>query len=144
MPAIGPACSNGPSTMTKHRSATLQPASLYGRIGGKAALTAVVDAFYARVLADAFLAPLFVGTDMRQQRAHQVAFLAMALGGPSEYRGQGMRKAHAGRGITVEHFGRVAGHLQATLAWANVGAAESAQIMAAAASLQDDVVGAPR
>ncbi|MFO0277564.1 MAG: group I truncated hemoglobin [Planctomycetota bacterium] len=84
------------------------------------------------------------GTDMRQQRAHLVAFLAMALGGPTEYRGQGMRQAHAGRGITAEHFGRVAGHLQATLTWANVGAAEVAQIMAAAASLQDDVTGAPR
>ncbi|MFN9843943.1 MAG: group I truncated hemoglobin [Planctomycetota bacterium] len=130
--------------MTQQRSTTLQPTSLYDRIGGKAALTAVVDAFYARVLADAFLAPLFAGTDMRQQRAHLVAFLAMALGGPTEYRGQGMRQAHAGRGITAEHFGRVAGHLQATLTWANVGAAEVAQIMAAAASLQDDVTGAPR
>ena len=52
-----------------------------------------------------------------------------------------MRKAHDGRGITGEHFGLVAGHLQATLEWAKVGATEITQIMTAAASLKADVVG---
>lgn len=115
--------------------------TIYEKIGGKQALTAVVDEFYRRVLADQTLAPLFAATDMNEQRAHQVAFLAFALGGPNEYKGAGMRKAHAGRGITEAHFRAVAGHLQATLQWAKVGAAEVAQIMAAAASLHDDVVG---
>lgn len=115
--------------------------SLYQRIGGKAALQAVVDEFYRRVLADELLAPLFAQTDLQKQRQHQVAFLAMALGGPNEYRGAGMRAAHAGRGITHAHFHAVAGHLQATLHWAGVGGEEIGQIMAAAASLQGDVVG---
>ena len=111
-------------------------------IGGKPALVAVVDQFYTRILADKKLAPLFAKTDMKRQRSHQVAFLAYALGGPSEYRGQPMQAAHAGRGITAEHFGLVAGHLQATLQWAKVGAPEVASIMTAAASLQGDIVGA--
>jgi hemoglobin len=115
--------------------------SLYDKIGGKQALTAVVDQFYTRVLADKKLAPLFAKTDMKKQRAHQFAFLAMALGGPNEYRGQAMRPAHAGRGITEEHFGLVAGHLQSTLEWAKVGKPEITAIMTAAASLKDEVVG---
>lgn len=115
--------------------------TIYDAIGGKAALTAVVDEFYARVLRDPLLAPLFAHTDMQKQRGHQVAFLAYALGGPDEYRGAGMRDAHAGRGIQGEHFLAVAWHLQATLAWAGVGHAEVDQIMAAASSLYDDVVG---
>lgn len=119
---------------------TRQQPTLYDRIGGKAALTAVVDQFYVRILADKKLAPLFTNTDMKRQRSHQVAFLAMALGGPSEYSGRSMRSAHAGRGITDEHFGLVAGHLQATLQWAKVGAAEITAIMTAAAGLQADVV----
>ncbi len=127
--------------MTHFTTALVRPQSIFDKIGGKAALTAVVDQFYTRVLADKKLAPLFAKTDMKKQRAHQVAFLTMALGGPNEYRGQGMRKAHEGRGITGEHFGLVAGHLQATLEWAKVGATEIAQIMTAAASLKDDVVG---
>lgn len=127
--------------MTHFTTALVRPKSIFDKIGGKAALTAVVDQFYTRVLADKKLAPLFAKTDMKKQRAHQVAFLAMALGGPNEYSGQGMRKAHEGRGITGEHFGLVAGHLQATLEWAKVGATEITQIMTAAASLKDDVVG---
>ncbi len=115
--------------------------TIYEKIGGKPALTAVVDEFYRRVLADQTLAPLFVDTDMKKQRAHQVAFLAYALGGPNEYKGAGMKKAHEGRGITDAHFGAVAGHLRATLQWAKVGATEAAQIMGAAASLQGDIVG---
>lgn len=127
--------------MTHFTTAVVRPKTIFDKIGGKAALTAVVDQFYTRILADKKLAPLFAKTDMKKQRAHQVAFLTMALGGPNEYRGQGMRKAHEGRGITNEHFGLVAGHLQATLEWAKVGAAEITQIMTAAASLQGDVVG---
>lgn len=123
-----------PPTNTRSRS-------VFDRIGGKAALTAVVDQFYTRILADKKLAPLFAQTDMKKQRAHQVAFLAMALGGPNEYSGQSMRAAHQGRGITAEHFGLVAGHLQTTLEWAKVGAEEIRAIMTAAASLRDDVVG---
>lgn len=118
-----------------------QQQSLFDRIGGKPALTAVVDQFYVRIMADKKLAPLFANTDMKRQRSHQVAFLAMALGGPSEYSGRSMRSAHAGRGITDEHFGLVAGHLQATLQWAKVDAPEIAAIMTAAAGLQAEVVG---
>lgn len=120
---------------------TTRTTSLFDKIGGKPALTAVVDQFYARILADRQLAPLFVNTDMKKQRAHQVAFLAAALGGPNEYRGKSMKASHQGRGITAEHFGRVAGHLKATLEWAKLGAPEITAIMTAAASLQPDVVG---
>lgn len=116
--------------------------SIYERIGGKQALTAVVDEFYRRILADDSLSPLFAATDMAAQRRHQVAFLAFALGGPNEYRGAGMKRAHAGRGITDAHFAAVAGHLQDTLQWAAVGADQVVQIMAAAASLRNDVVDA--
>ena len=118
----------------------VQTTSLYEKIGGKPALTAVVDEFYRRVLGDPLLAPLFANTDMTKQRNHQIAFLAYALGGPNEYKGANMRVAHRGRGITEQHFGAVAGHLQATLQWAKVGADEVAQILGAAASLKDDVL----
>lgn len=115
--------------------------SLFDKIGGKAALSAVVDNFYERVLGDQLLAPLFAKTDMKKQRAHQVAFLAAALGGPNEYRGRSMRDAHRGLGITGEHFAHVAQHLQASLVWGKVGSAEITAIMGAAAALQPDVVG---
>lgn len=114
--------------------------NLFDRIGGKAALSAVVDDFYRRVLADDLLAPLFRGIDMAVQRRHQVAFLAFALGGPNEYTGRTMKAAHAGRGITAEHFVAVAGHLQGALQTAGVAAAEIDRILATAGSLQGEIV----
>ena len=115
--------------------------TLYEKIGGKQALLAVVDQFYARILGDEMLKPLFLNTDMRKQRSHQVAFLAYVLGGPSEYQGKAMRPAHVGRGITDQHFGLVAGYLQATLEWAKVGKAEVTAIMTGAGLLTGDIVG---
>lgn len=112
----------------------------YRRIGGRGALTAVVDEFYRRLLADPEVAPLFADTDMDRQRRHQAAFLATALGGPAAYAGRDMHSAHRGRGITARHFAVVAGHLQTTLEWAGVGGDELAAIMATAAGLQEQIV----
>ena len=119
-----------------------QPAqgTIYDRIGGKEALAVVVDDFYARILRDSSLRPLFAATDMRKQKAHQVAFLTAALGGPAAYKGKDMRAAHGGRGITAAHFGAVAGHLKDALVQAKVTTADVEAILQAAASLQDQIV----
>jgi hemoglobin len=89
--------------------------SIYEQIGGREAVSAAVDIFYKRVLCDHVLRPYFAGTDMRRQKAHMRAFLAVALGGPEIYRGRDLGAAHAGLGVTDEAFNRVVGHLVATL-----------------------------
>jgi hemoglobin len=89
--------------------------SIYEQIGGREAVSAAVDIFYARVVGDPVLAPYFTRTDIRRQKAHMRAFLAVALGGPEIYRGRDMGAAHAGLGVTDEAFNRVVGHLVATL-----------------------------
>lgn len=94
--------------------------SLYEKLGGGKALEAVVPMFYERVLSDPDLAGFFADTDMDFQTKQQVAFLSMALGGPNEYDGRPMKEAHDGMGITEVHFGKVAGHLVATLESAGV------------------------
>src|SRR5690242_8872930 len=122
-------------------TATLQTPSLYEALGGKEAIGAVVDEFYNRVVADERLAMMFGGLDMAQQRKHLAAFLAMAFGGPSEYRGRGIRAAHQGLGITGEQFGAVAGHLQATLVFFGVPGELIETVLGAVAGLRGDVVG---
>ena len=100
----------------------------------------MVEAFYARVLADDSLALLFTELDMAGQRRHLAAFLVTALGGPNEYRGRALRQAHQGLGITLEQFGAVAGHLQATLTAFAVPEALIATVLGAVAGLQVDIV----
>ena len=50
--------------------------SIYDSIGGAPAIRVAVDDFYARVLADARLAPFFTGTDLHRLKVHQRAFIA--------------------------------------------------------------------
>ncbi|MBF6353670.1 group 1 truncated hemoglobin [Nocardia higoensis] len=113
--------------------------AIFDTIGGYEALEAVVDDFYTRVLADEQLAGFFSGTNMNRLRGKQVEFFAAALGGPDPYRGAPMKQVHQGRGITMTHFGLVAGHLTDSLAAAGVPPGLVEQIIAAIAPLAEDI-----
>jgi hemoglobin len=114
--------------------------TIYDRIGGEEALVAVVDDFYVRVLEDPDLAAYFAGANMNRLKGRQVEFFAAALGGPDHYDGLSMKQAHRGRGITQDHFDRVAGHLSDALLVAGVPGHLADQIIAAVAPLSADIV----
>lgn len=114
--------------------------SIFEAIGGEPALTAVVDDFYVRVLADPQLAGFFAGANMPKLKGRQVEFFAAALGGPDFYQGTSMRQAHAGRGISQADFDKVAAHLTAALAGAGVPGETVAQIAAAVTPLAPEIV----
>ena len=99
--------------------------TLFTRLGSEAAVDAAVDTFYRKVLTDDTISRYFSHTDMDRQRAKQKAFLTMAFGGPSNYAGKDLRKAHKGlvaRGLNDSHFDAVATHLPAVdwMDWARI------------------------
>lgn len=112
---------------------------IFDRIGGYEALEVVVADFYVRVLADDRLAGFFSGTNMNRLRGKQVEFFAAALGGPDPYTGAPMKQVHQGRGITMTHFGLVAGHLTEALTTAGVPPDVVEQIITAIAPLAGDI-----
>jgi hemoglobin len=114
--------------------------TIYELIGGESALAAVVDDFYARVLADPQLSGFFAGVNMPRLKGRQVEFFAAALGGPDYYQGASMRDAHAGRGISQADFDKVAVHLTTALAAAGVPAETVAQIAGAVTPLAGEIV----
>ncbi|HVV14116.1 group 1 truncated hemoglobin [Amycolatopsis sp.] len=118
--------------------------SIYDQIGGQEALTAVVDDFYDRVLADRELAVYFAGANMPRLKGRQVEFFAKALGGPDHYEGQSMRDAHRGRGIGRQDFDRVATLLAESLNAAGVPGHLVDQIIAAIAPLAPEIVAPPK
>lgn len=79
-------------------------ATLYERLGGEAAITSVVDKFYVYMLADEITAPYFANTDMVKQRKSQSAFITLVTGGPNNYTGMDMKKAHDKMKITKLAF----------------------------------------
>lgn len=89
--------------------------SLYDRLGGEAAITRLIPAFYTRVLADPELAPFFRHTSLEKLHAMQREFFTMATGGPESYTGRPLGHAHHGRGISKHHLALFTGHLVDTL-----------------------------
>ena len=117
--------------------------SLYQKLGGKAAIDAVVDAFYVKVLADKRVKDFFADVSMDKQRRKQKDFLSAAFGGPLPWTGKDMRKAHEGMGLTEEHFNAIAENLVSTLKDFKVKQELIDQVVAIALTTKDDVLGRP-
>ncbi|WP_372862622.1 group 1 truncated hemoglobin [Spongiibacter sp.] len=116
-------------------------ATLYERIGGEAAVDKAVDIFYEKVTADERISSFFANIDMFAQARKQKAFLTMVFGGPANYSGQDMRTAHAGMGLTDEHFDAVLEDLAATLAELGVGSGDIQEVAGIAQSVRGEVLG---
>lgn len=118
--------------------------SLYDDLGGAAALDAVVDAFYKKVLADDRVNGFFDNTDMAQQARKQKAFLTFAFGGPNKYTGKNMKDGHAhlvARGLNDSHVDAIVEILGATLKEFDVPDEKIQEVAAVAESVRDQVLG---
>jgi truncated hemoglobin YjbI len=89
---------------------------MYARIGGEPAVTEAVERLYRVLLADDRLAPYFAGVNLPRLKGHMVALLSQVLGGPQDYSGRELQAAHAGLGITPEHYSLVGAYLVGVLA----------------------------
>ncbi len=117
--------------------------SVYDRIGGEAAVRATVEQFYERVVADPGLSHFFKGVDLERLKKQQRDFFTQALGGPGEYRGPSMKRAHQDLKIEQRHFDRVATHLVGTLKALGVDQETVDQIVATVAPLAGEIVNTP-
>ncbi|MGQ0429247.1 MAG: group I truncated hemoglobin [Gammaproteobacteria bacterium] len=84
--------------------AVAPPKSLHDRLGGEAAIKAVVDEFVANVGADARINQYFANADLERLKGHLVNQIGQASGGPQVYTGRDMKAAHAGMGIDEAAF----------------------------------------
>lgn len=118
--------------------------SLYEQIGGEKAMDEAVDIFYRKVLSDDRISRFFEGVDMDRQAAKQKAFLTMVFGGPNNYTGKDMRRAHAhlvAQGLNDSHFNAVVENLGETLRELGVGDAQIAEVAKIAEGARNDVLG---
>lgn len=115
--------------------------TLYDKVGGEEAIEKVVEYFYNElVLKDETVNHFFKNTDMEKQLRHQTKFISFALGGPKQYSGKSMAKAHEGLNLQPEHFNAIAKHLHDALAHFGVGEADIEQALEKVASLKDDIL----
>ncbi|RXT03786.1 group 1 truncated hemoglobin [Ammoniphilus sp. CFH 90114] len=115
--------------------------TIYDKVGGEETIAKVVDYFYSElVLKDPSVSHFFEHTDMEKQRLHQTKFISFALGGPNQYSGSSMAKAHEGMNIQPEHFQAIAKHLHDALAHFGVSESDIDQALSKVAALKDDII----
>ncbi len=124
----------------KPADAPAKDASLYDRLGGKAAIVAVTDEFIDRVAADARIKHRFFNTDIPKLKTLLVEFVCMATGGPCKYTGQDMETSHAGMELVDEEFTALVEDLAGALDKFKVPAREKGELLGALGPLQPQIV----
>jgi hemoglobin len=115
--------------------------SLYDRLGGKPAITAVVEDFVGNVAADTRINQRFAGTNIPRLKAMLVDQICEASGGPCKYTGRSMKAAHAGMKITDVEFGALVEDLVKSLDKFRVPAGEKKELLSALAGMKAEIVG---
>ncbi len=114
---------------------------LFERLGGKPAITAVVDNFVGRVAADKKINARFANTDIPHLKAMLVEQICQATGGPCVYSGKDMRASHTGMGISEDEFNALVGDLKGALDQFKVPAPEQGELLGALGGMKGDIVG---
>ena len=122
---------------------------LYERLGGEAAIAAVVDTFVALAAADTALNFTRQGTaneweatpeSIELLKTRLVQFVGQATGGPQIYEGGDMATVHTGMEITNEEFDMLAGHLGAALDAYSVPETEKQELFAIVETTRSAIV----
>jgi hemoglobin len=114
--------------------------SLYSRLGGRAAITAVVDDFVTNVAKDNRINGFFGNTDIPRLKRLLVQQICAGSGGPCKYEGRSMREAHRGLGIRNADFDALVQDLVKSLRKFNVPQREQQELLALLGPMRRDVV----
>lgn len=114
--------------------------SLYDRLGGKGAITAVVETFVGNVGSDKRINGYFASTDLAKLKMHLVNQICEASGGPCKYTGRTMKQTHAGMGVQDAAFGHLVEDLVAALDHHKVGKTEKAELLGVLGPMKSDIV----
>jgi len=113
---------------------------LYDRLGGKGAITAVVETFVGNVGGDKRINGYFASTDLTKLKAHLVDQICGASGGPCKYTGRTMKQTHAGMGVTDAAFGALVEDLVAALDHHKVGKTEKDELLGVLGPMKSQIV----
>jgi hemoglobin len=117
--------------------------TLYERLGGYDAITAVANDLLPRLRADSQLGRFWThrGEDgVMREKQLLIDFLCANAGGPMYYRGRDMLLCHRGMRISESDWNVFLGHAAATLAKFQVPEPEQREVVAFVQSLKKDIV----
>ncbi len=115
--------------------------SLYDRLGGKPAITAVVDDFIGNVAGDSRINQRFAGANIPRLKTMLVDQICQATGGPCTYTGKSMVEAHKGMNIEDADFTALVEDLVKSLDKFKVPAQEKNELLGALGGMKPQIVG---
>ena len=121
----------------------MSDSTLYQRLGGYDAISAVASDLLSRLQADARLARFWQnrGDDgIKREKQLLIDFLCASAGGPMYYTGRDMKTSHKGMKISEADWSAFLGHLHATLAAFQVPQPERDDVVAFVQSTKADIV----
>lgn len=130
-------------TAASGATAAAAPRTLYDRLGGRDAITSVVDSFVARVAADGRINRKFARSDIPRVKTMLVDQICGATGGPCTYSGRTMKEAHRNMAVTDGEFDALVEDLVTTLNAFNVAKPDQDELLAILGSMRADIVEAP-
>jgi hemoglobin len=121
----------------------MSKATLYQRLGGYDAISAVANNLLPRLEADPLLGRFWQnqGEDGVQRETQLlIDYLCSSAGGPLYYTGRDMKTSHKGMKISERDWSAFLGHLNATLEAFKVPTAERDEVVAFIQSTKPDIV----
>jgi hemoglobin len=114
--------------------------SLYDRLGGVEALTAVTRAFEERAAKDDRISQKFARTDLDRLTKEFVDQLCEATGGPCTYAGRDMKVTHTNMGVTSGEFDAFMDNLVAVMDEFKVAKADQDELLNLIMPMRGEIV----
>jgi hemoglobin len=125
-------------------AASAQEKTLCERLGGKPAISAVVDSFAGKVLQDNRVNKKFAKSDATRLTTNLKGQIGAAAHCPGvKYKGKNMKNTHKNMAVTEGEFNAVAEDLVKTLDEFKVPEKEKSELIAAISPLKKDIVEKP-
>jgi hemoglobin len=139
--ATGPAAGSDMAAGSGSAMADAKKTPLFDRLGGKDAITAVVEDFVGNVAADERINAFFANADIPHLKQMLVDQICEASGGPCKYTGKNMVEAHTGMKVKDTDFGALVEDLVKSLDKYKVPEAEKNELLGALGGMKPDIVG---
>ena len=141
IPAVALAALLGVAACTSATEMNKPGPTLYDRLGGQPAITAVVDDFIGNVAADARINGRFANANIPRLKTRLVELISAGSGGKVTYTGRDMRSAHEGMNITDAEFGALVEDLVRSLDKFQVKDKEKSDLLAILGPMKAQIVG---
>jgi hemoglobin len=145
MGAARPATAQTNSVATADTAATVARGNdaLYEQLGGRAGITALMDDFFTRLLADRRMNPFFKDSERAEVTEQLVLHFCQVSGGPCQPKQADMKKIHAGVDITRGDFNALVEVLQRSMDARRIAFGTQNRLLARLAPMHRAIVNSP-